>query len=232
MCFLTSPSSPTTLQVACTSAATTRSPTPPASSMTIRSPPTEQPMKVKARTSTTTRRRSTKTRTQTTMTRRRRRAPPRRLHPPSPPQSLPLSHPLCRSFARPATSASGCDRSHDTTTRPMWSYSPPTCRRPRASRTPWPATTRMIEPLPSSLSSSPTVFSTHGTRSPSASERRSSRPSSSSRSSLKPTGQLIDKHKACIVAQGFRQIPGLHYDETYSPTLRYDSLRGRSSNND
>ena len=37
----------------------------------------------------------------------------------------------------------------------------------------------------------------------------------------------VDRYKARLVAQGFRQIPGRHFDEDalYSPTLRYDALR-------
>jgi hypothetical protein len=37
----------------------------------------------------------------------------------------------------------------------------------------------------------------------------------------------VDRFKARLVAQGFRQIPARHFDESalYSPTLRYDALR-------
>jgi transposase InsO family protein len=38
------------------------------------------------------------------------------------------------------------------------------------------------------------------------------------------SGKIV-KRKARIVAQGFSQRPGLDFDETYSPVIRYDSLR-------
>ena len=39
-----------------------------------------------------------------------------------------------------------------------------------------------------------------------------------------PTG-LIDRYKARLVAQGFKQLPGDDYLETFSPTIRAESLR-------
>jgi hypothetical protein len=41
---------------------------------------------------------------------------------------------------------------------------------------------------------------------------------------LTPTG-LIDRYKARLVAQGFSQVPGDDYLETFSPTIRGESLR-------
>jgi hypothetical protein len=38
------------------------------------------------------------------------------------------------------------------------------------------------------------------------------------------SGNIV-KHKARIVAQGFRQIPGLHFNDTFSPVARLTSLR-------
>ncbi len=38
-----------------------------------------------------------------------------------------------------------------------------------------------------------------------------------------PTGQ-IDKFKARLVAQGFSQVPGIDFNEVFSPTLKLDSL--------
>ena len=39
-----------------------------------------------------------------------------------------------------------------------------------------------------------------------------------------PTG-LINRYKARLVAQGFSQVPGDDYLETFSPTIRAESLR-------
>ena len=36
---------------------------------------------------------------------------------------------------------------------------------------------------------------------------------------------LINRYKARLVAQGFSQIPGLDFEETYSPTIRFTSIR-------
>jgi len=35
----------------------------------------------------------------------------------------------------------------------------------------------------------------------------------------------IEKHKARFVAQGFSQVEGVGYDETFSPVVRYSSIR-------
>ena len=36
---------------------------------------------------------------------------------------------------------------------------------------------------------------------------------------------LLNKLKSRLVAQGFSQIPGLDFNETYSPTIRFTSIR-------
>src|SRR5690606_27085974 len=36
---------------------------------------------------------------------------------------------------------------------------------------------------------------------------------------------FIDRYKAKLVAKGFTQIKGLDFDETFSPVVRYDTLR-------
>jgi Reverse transcriptase (RNA-dependent DNA polymerase) len=35
---------------------------------------------------------------------------------------------------------------------------------------------------------------------------------------------LVNKFKSCLVAQGFSQIEGLNYNETYSPTIRFTTI--------
>jgi hypothetical protein len=32
-------------------------------------------------------------------------------------------------------------------------------------------------------------------------------------------------HKAQLIAQGFSQMPGMHYNETFAPAVRHDSLQ-------
>ena len=35
----------------------------------------------------------------------------------------------------------------------------------------------------------------------------------------------VEKYKAIFVAQGFSQIEGIHYEETFAPVARYSSIR-------
>jgi hypothetical protein len=35
----------------------------------------------------------------------------------------------------------------------------------------------------------------------------------------------IEKHKAQFVAHGFSQVEGVDYDETFTPVVRYTSIR-------
>ena len=35
----------------------------------------------------------------------------------------------------------------------------------------------------------------------------------------------VDKYKAQLVAQGFSQVSGLDFNETFSPTIRFTSVR-------
>ena len=35
----------------------------------------------------------------------------------------------------------------------------------------------------------------------------------------------LDMYKARVVAKGFRQMEGIYYDETFAPTVRFESVR-------
>ncbi len=35
----------------------------------------------------------------------------------------------------------------------------------------------------------------------------------------------VERYKACLVAQGYSQRHGWDYDETYSPLVRFESIR-------
>lgn len=34
----------------------------------------------------------------------------------------------------------------------------------------------------------------------------------------------IQLHKSCLVVQGYSQQPGIHYEKTFSPSLKYSNL--------
>ena len=36
---------------------------------------------------------------------------------------------------------------------------------------------------------------------------------------------VVEKHKANFLGQGFSQVNGIDYDETFSPVARYSSIR-------